>query len=310
MASVFRFGVAASSVRDPDEMVALARRAEELGYSSLAMADHLDEQLAPLIALTGVAAATSTLRIATLVLANDYRHPAVLAKEAATLDLMSGGRLELGIGAGWMLTDYEQAGLDHDRAGLRIERLAESVTILKQLFSGEPCQFGGEHYRIAGLQGAPLPIQRPHPPLMIAGGGRKVLSLAGREADIIGLNPGLAAGVIDERAGRSATPAATDEKLQWLREAAGGRFATLELQTRVHLAMVSDDRQGTAEMLAGAMGLTVEEALGTPHALIGTVDECVEQLHGWRDRWGISYIGIGADAMEAMAPVVAQVAGT
>ncbi len=306
----FRFGVAASGVRDTDEMVALAQRAEELGYSSLAMADHLDDQLAPLITLTAVATATTTLRVATLVLANDYRHPAVLAKEAATLDVVSGGRLELGIGAGWMVGDYEQAGLDYDRAGLRIERLAEAVEVLKRLFSGEPCSFSGEHYTITGLTGSPRPVQRPHPPLMIAGGGRKVLSLAASEADIVGLNPTLSAGVIDERAGSSATPDATDRKLEWIREAAGARFDAIELQTRVHLTMITDDRHGTAAALAPALGITTEDALDSPHALLGTVDQCVDQIGRWRERWGISYVGLGADSMEAMAPIVAQLGGT
>lgn len=309
-AASFRFGVAASGVRDSEEMVTVARRAEELGYSSIAMADHLDDQLAPLITLTAVAAATTTLRVGTLVLANDYRHPAMLAKEAATLDLVSGGRLELGVGAGWMAVDYEQAGLVHDRPGVRIERLGEAVEILKGLFGGEPYSFAGEHYTISGLTGSPTPVQRPHPPLMIAGGGRKVLSLAARSADIVGLNPALTAGVIDERAGATATPSATERKVEWIREAAGPRFDAIELQTRVHLAMITDDRHGTAAALAPALGISTEEALDSPHALVGTVDECVEQVRRWRDRWGISYISIGADSMEAMAPVVAQLAGT
>lgn len=308
MVQPFRFS-ATVNTSDPDQLVAHARRAEELGYSALSIADHLDGQLAPMLALTAAAAATSHLRLLTLVLANDYRHPAMVAKEATTLDQLSGGRLELGIGAGWMRSDYDQAGIDHERAGIRIARLAESVTVLKQLFNGEPCHFTGDHYRIDGLVNQPLPHQRPAPPIMIAGGGRKVLTLAGAEADIVGVNPGLAAGVIDERAGTTATPDATDEKIGWVKEAAGDRFDRIELQTRVHLAQVTDDRRGLAELVAGPMGMTADDALASPHALVGTVQQCVDVVQSWRDRWGISYIGIPGDAMEELAPVVEALAG-
>ncbi|MDH3752455.1 MAG: TIGR03621 family F420-dependent LLM class oxidoreductase [Acidimicrobiia bacterium] len=306
----FRFSLAASSISDADTFVETARKVEDLGYSSIAMADHLDDQLAPLIALTAAADATTELRLTSLVLANDYRHPAMVAKEAATLDQISDGRLELGLGAGWMISDYERAGLTYDRPGVRIARLAESVAIIKGLFGPDPVHHDGVHYTIAGLTGTPRPTQTPHPPLMIAGGGRKVLTLAARQAAIIGINPGLAAGVIDERAGRSATPSATDQKLAWIREAAGERFEHLELQTRVHVAAITDDRDGVALALGPALGIEPDEAIESPHALVGTVDECVETLQMWRERWGISYIGWGADACETMAPVVARLAGT
>ncbi len=306
----FRFSVAASQVSDARRFVDLARKAEELGYSTISVADHLDNQLAPLVALTAAGAATSRLRLQTLVLANDYRHPAVLAKEATTLDQFSGGRLELGIGAGWMRSDYVQAGLTYDRAGIRIERLAETVAILEAAFTGEPVHHDGDHYVIDGLVNTPPPAQQPRPPLLIAGGGPKVLSLAAQEADIVGVNPGLAAGVIDERAGATATSASTDQKLEWIRDAAGERFDDLELQTRVHLAQVTDDRVGLAEAVAPALGLSAAEALESPHALVGTVEECIETVRGWRERWGISYIGLGAEAMEGMAPVVDALTGT
>lgn len=306
----FRFSVTATAARTPRELTELARRAEDLGYAAISMPDHLDDQLAPLVALTHVAAVTTTLRLTTLVLANDYRHPAVLAKEIASLDVLSEGRLELGIGAGWMQSDYEQAGMAYDRPGVRIERLAESVGLLRRLLSGETVTAEGGHYRITGLTNTPSCVQRPHPPLLLAGGAPRMLALAAREADIIGLNPSLAAGVIDARAGATATPAATDEKLRIIAEAAGGRLPQLELQTRVHLAMVTDDRDAMAEAFAPALGITPADALGSPHALVGTVDQLVETLHGHRERWGISYVGISADAMDAFAPVVARLAGT
>lgn len=291
---------------DPDQFVELVRKAEDLGYSAVTFADHFDDSYAPLVAMQAAASATTTLRVMSLVLANDYRHPAMLAKEAATLDQLSGGRLELGVGAGWMRSDYDQAGMTYDRPGMRIERLAETITILKGLFTGEPFSFSGAHYTLDGLVNTPPPLQRPHPPLVIAGGGQKVLSLAAREADIIGINPGLAAGVIDERAGATATPSATDQKVAWIREAAGDRFGDLELQTRVHLAAIDADRDAFAAAVAPALGLTPAEALDSPHALLGTVEQCIETVQMWVERWGITYVGISGDTIEQMAPVVAR----
>ncbi len=305
----FRFSAAATTT-DPNAFVEMARRAEDLGYSTLSISDHLDTQFAPMVALMAAAAATSTLRLATLVLANDYRHPAIVAKEAATLDQLSGGRLELGIGAGWMQADYDHAGLRYDTAGTRIARLAESITVLKGLFAGEPFSFAGAHYRIDGLASTPAPSQHPHPPLLVAGGGRRILTLAAAEADIVGINPGLAAGVLDARAGASATASATDRKLEWVREGAAARLGDIELQTRVHLAAIHDDPLGLAEAFAPALGMDPADALASPHALVGSVDQCVETIQSWRERWGISYIGIGGAAIEAMAPVVARLAGT
>lgn len=306
----FRFNLQASGVTDPTALVDLARQAEDLGYASLSIADHLDGQLAPFPMLTAVAGATTTLRLTTLVLCNDYRHPAWVAQEAATLDLISDGRLELGIGAGWMRSDYDSTGLPYDRPSVRIARLAEGVTIIKGLLSGTSGDFAGSHYRIEGLTTIPAPRQQPHPPILIAGGAEKILTLAGREADIVGINPNLAAGVIDARAGATATPAATDAKLAWIRAGAGDRFDQIELQTRVHLAVVTDDRDTLAAAMAGGLGLSVEEALGSPHALVGTVEQCIETLHQWRERWGITNIGLPADALTAFAPVVAALAGS
>lgn len=310
MSHPFRFSVSLGETGDPHELVALARRAEELGYSSIVLPDHLDGQVGPLVGLTAVAGATTTLRLTTLVLANDYRHPAVLAKELASLDLLSRGRLELGIGAGWMTADYERAGINHDRPGIRIARLAEAIEVLKGCFADGPFDFEGEHYRIRGLDSLPKPAQRPHPKLIVAGGGPKILALAARTADIVGVNPGLAAGVIDAKAGPTATADATDAKLAVLRDAAGDRFESLELQTRVHVAAIDDDRDALAAALAPAFGVTTAEALTTPHALFGTVDQCVDTVRTWRDRWGLSYVTLSGDAMESMAPVVERLSGT
>ena len=308
----FRFGVQCSTPPDysPKAWADLARTVESLGYSTLTVADHFDNQYAPIPALMAAADATSTLRLGALVLCTDYTHPVVIAKEAATVDLLSDGRFELGLGAGWMTADYEQSGIPLDSAGTRVERLGEAVQVIAALWGDEPCTFHGTHYDIAALDGRPKPRRQPRPPILIGGGGRKVLSLAARHADIVGLNVDLRRGVIDAGAGPNATDDATEQKLRWIRDAAGPRFESLELHVRVHLAAVTDDRATMADTLGPAFGLTPEQALRSPHALAGTVDEIADDLVDRRDRWGISYIGVGLDAMQELAPVVARMAGT
>jgi probable F420-dependent oxidoreductase len=312
----FRFSIQASAppggftgtADDGKRWRELARQVESWGYDSLTIADHLDEQFAITPALVSVAEATTTLRVGTLVWCNDYRHPLMLAKEAATIDVLSGGRLEFGIGAGWMTTDYEQSGIQLDSPGVRIDRMAEAITIIKGLFANGPVTFSGNHYNIRDHEGTPKPLQNPVP-FLIGGGGKKVLTIAAKEADIIGINVALTAGKIDESAGPNATAQATLQKLEWIAEAAGDRYDDLELQTRVHLAVVTDDRFGFAEMVAPALGLSAEAALDSPHALAGTVDELCDQIVERRERFGLSYITIGADSAEAFAPIVARLAG-
>ena len=306
----FRFTVQVPQPPPGTSWAEIARRVEGLGYAALTVSDHFDDQYAPTPALMAAADATTTLRIGSLTYGNDYRHPVVLAKEAATLDVLSGGRFELGLGAGWMTTDYDQAGIPLDRPGVRIARLAEALDVMTGLWGEGPCTVEGEHYQVRGLSGFPKPVQTPHPPILIGGGGRRILTLAGQRADIIGLNIALHAGRIDEQAGPSATHEATLEKLEWIRAAAGDRFDDIELQARVHLAVVTDDRPGLAAAMGPAMGLTADEALVSPHALAGSVGEIVEQCLARREAYGISCIGIGLDAMEAMAPVVDRLAGT
>ncbi|MGI9624200.1 MAG: TIGR03621 family F420-dependent LLM class oxidoreductase [Acidimicrobiales bacterium] len=311
MPNPFRFSVSATGETDVGNFLELCRKAEDLGYSAVAMADHLDDQLAPMVALTAAAGATTNLRLLTLVLANDYRHPAVLAKEVTTLDQVSGGRVECGIGAGWMLTDYEQAGIPHHSPGVRISRLAEAVAILKAAFSGEPVAFEGEHYQIDGLANTPGPVQVPGPPIVLAGGARRMLTFAAREADVVGINASMAAGVIDERVGPTVTATSTDEKIGWIRESAGDRFTQLELQTRVHLTHIGPGADDFAAAVAPAAGIPAEEVFLTPHALVGrSVSDCIETLHRWRERWGISYIGFSGDAIDEIAPIVAELSGT
>ncbi|MBT3246210.1 MAG: TIGR03621 family F420-dependent LLM class oxidoreductase [Actinobacteria bacterium] len=309
MTRPFRFSIQASVPRPAAEWRELGRRAEDLGYSALSVSDHLDTEMAPLIALAVTAEATRNLRLTTLVLSNDFRHPAFLAKQAATLDLLSDGRLELGVGAGWKTSDYEQSGIPLDRPGIRIERLTEAITVLKGCFADGPFDFDGEHYTIRGLDGQPACVQRPHPPILLAGGGRRMLTLAAHQADIVGLNASLHAGVIDHNAGPSATTDATDQKMEWIREAAGDRFNQIELQTRVHVSSITDDHEGIADLMAPALGISPEEALASPHVLVGSEGQCVETLLAWRERWGLTYIGLNEDSMVEFGPVVEALTG-
>jgi len=307
----FRFGVIVPKATSGKELTELARKAEGAGYSSLFVPDHfIDHDLAPTVALAHVAAVTESLRIGPLVLGNDYKHPVVLAREAATLDLLSDGRLELGIGAGWMTADYEKAGIPLDRASVRIARLAESIAILKGLFADGPFTFHGEHYRVTDLDGQPKPVQRPSPPFIIGGGAPKILGLAAREAQIVGINANLRAGSGEDRdAMASLTPAVTDQKLDWLKTAAGDHFDDLEIQTLVGFVHVDGNGARIIEMMAKSFGISVDDARMVPVTLVGTTDEMIEALERRRERWQMSYIVVPAEAVDAFTPVVERLAG-
>src|SRR5438132_452610 len=216
----FRFGAQLPKASSAEEWAAMARKLEDLGYSTLFMPDHFDDQLAPTPALTAAALATTTLRVGSLVYDNDYRHPLVLAKEAATLDLLSDGRLEFGVGAGWLNTDYEQSGIQHDPVGVRIDRMVEGIEVMKGLLSGQPFSFSGKHYTITEHTGTPAPVQQPHPPFLVGGGGRRVLGIAGREADIISVNFAMIGGAVGPDALITGSAEATREKVGWIRDGA------------------------------------------------------------------------------------------
>jgi probable F420-dependent oxidoreductase len=274
------------------------------------MPDHFGDQFAPAPALAAAAAATTTLRIGALVFDNDYRHPVVLAKEAATLDVLSGGRLELGLGAGWLTTDYEQSGIACDPIGVRIDRMTEGLRVLKGLMGEGAFSFQGEHYTITGLDGRPKPVQRPHPPLLIGGGGRRILSIAGREADIVAIGANLRSGHIGPHLVENVTADATARKVGWVREAAGDRFDQLELAMQVFLFTLTDDRVAAATGIAQFMETSVEEVLRAPIVLIGNEREVIDQLQRQREAYGVSYLAVTADSMRAFAPIVARLAGT
>ncbi|MBM3659642.1 MAG: TIGR03621 family F420-dependent LLM class oxidoreductase [Actinobacteria bacterium] len=308
----FRFGVMMPRAESGAQVRDWARRAEDLGYSTLYVPDHfVDHPLGPIPTIAAVAAWTTTLNVGTLVLGNDYRHPVVLAKDAATIDLLSEGRLELGIGAGWMTVDYEKAGMALDRPGVRIERLQESVQILKGLWGEGPFSLAGEHYTVTDLDGDPKPFTPGGPKLVIGGGGQKVLTLAAQTADIVGINANLRSGSAnDPSTAPSMNPANTDDKLRWVREAAGDRYADLEIQAFAGFAMITDDARPIAEGMAGVFEATPDEVLDSPVGLVGTVDEICESLERRRERWDMSYHVIPIEQMDACAPVVARLAGS
>ena len=310
MTAPIRFALQLVHPMEPQQLRDTVRKGEDLGYSTVYVPDHFVEHpMAPFPTCVAVAAATTTLRVGTLVLGNDYRHPVVTATDAATVDLLSGGRLELGVGAGWMRVDYDKAGMPYDPAAERIERLAESVTVLKGLFAEGEFSFAGNYYTIDSLDGQPKPTQRPHPPLVIGGGGPRILALAAREADIVGINARLHEGMIGEGAAKSVSGSATDQKVQWVRDAAGDRFDQLELQSLVGFVLETDDREGVAEQLAAPFGVSAELALETPFAFVGTVQQMIDDVFARRDRWSMTYHVVPINSMETFAPVVAATAG-
>jgi probable F420-dependent oxidoreductase len=312
----FRFLAEAAGIADGKALAADARRAEAMGIDVLVIPDHLIEQLAPVPFMATVAAATERLRIGTFVLNNDLRHPAVLAQDLASLDVLSGGRLEIGIGAGWNVPEYRAIGLPFDPVGRRVARLAESIAVLKGAFGPGPFSFAGEHYTIVELDGYPKPVQQPHPPIFIGGGGRRILSLAGREADIVGLAPRILPGDVPRSDPRSLTLEAAAEKIGWVREAAGERFDRLELNTYPSTSeiMVTDDARTKVRELAARLRrrtgieITERELLDSPHIFIGSIDALVEKFQMLRERLGISSIMVGA--IDELAPVVERLKGT
>jgi probable F420-dependent oxidoreductase len=309
-AKPFRFGVQEHSALSAKAWRDRARLVEALGYQVLYLPDHFGEQLAPIAALMSAADATNTLRVGSLVFDNDYRHPVVLAKEVATLDLLSDGRFDFGLGAGWLASDYAQAGIPYDSPGVRIERMEEGLKIIKGLLAGGTFSFTGRHYKITDLEGWPLPVQKPHPPVVIGGGGRRMLSLAAREADIVNVNFDLREGRVSRRTARSGFADVTVEKLAWIKEAAGERFEHLELGAWVFMANVTEGRKDVAAALATGFGAEARDVLEMPHFLIGTVDELVDDLRDRRERYGFSFVVVPGDAAEAFAPVVERLTGT
>lgn len=314
----FRFLIDTTEHLDGPALAAFARRAEALGYSALMIPDHLLGSYAPIPFLTTAAAATETLRVGAFVFNNNLRHPAVLAQDLATLDRLSGGRLEVGLGAGWNKPEHDATGLPFEPVGTRVAKLAEAIEVFQGCFGEERFSFAGEHYTITDYDAQPKPVQRPHPPIFIGGGGRRLLTLAARKAQIIGLSPRIA----KDHKGLptldlpSVTAAATEEKLGWIRAAAGDRFAELELNSYPGPGpmILTGDARGEAGRRADKLSertgvrLTVEEIMESPHVFIGSRKELTQKFIDLRERFGISSFLL--DDMETFAPIVEELAGT
>jgi probable F420-dependent oxidoreductase len=310
----FRFGVQLATL-PPAGWRERVLRLEAFGYDSLFWPDHFGPQWEPVAALAAAAAITQRLKVGSLVYGIDYRHPIVLAKAAATIQQLSGGRHEFGIGAGWMESDYREAGLAYDRAGLRIERLEEAIEIIRGTWSRDKTSVAGRHYTVKDAQAAVLP--RPAPPrILIGGGGPKVLAVAGRHADIVGVNPKVAEGRVTAAAMQNATAERTLEKVRWVREAAaaaGRNPDALEWNALVFVAAVTDDPKPLREILAKNGGMTVEEVTGSLLYLTGSAREVRDQLEQRREKFGVSYVVIQGSDEKVLATfaehVVAPLAG-
>jgi probable F420-dependent oxidoreductase len=311
----FRFGLLGESVRSATELVETARRAEGAGFATFLLRDHFiaepfGHQLAPMAALATAAAVTATLRVGSLVLCNDYRHPVLLAKEVATLDLVSGGRFELGLGAGFSRPEYEAAGLPYDPPGVRVGRLAEALQVVKGVFGAAPFTFAGRFYTVTNLEAFPKPVQQPYPPILVGAGGRRMLAIAAREADIIGIQTatlGTGRRAPDPTGLLAETIA---EKIDWVRQEAGTRFANLELSI-VGSVIIAENRREAAERLVHARGwedLSADKVLEMPSVFIGSVDQIVNEMQGRRERYGISYYVVPDSSLEMVAPIVARLA--
>jgi probable F420-dependent oxidoreductase len=306
-----RFAVQLVAAPDGPAWAALARSAEDSGFDVASLPDHLGEQFSPLPALTAAACATTKLRLSMFVLANDMRHPGLLAKEVATLDVLSGGRVELGLGAGWDAGEYQALGIPFDRPSVRIARLEESVRAIRALLAGEAVTHHGAHYQLADLVVRPRPVQPGGVPIVLGGGGRKMLALAGRLADVVS--------VATENNGRNdptvlgpwVARQAVADQIAWVKESAGERFDRLELNLRVRMVAVDIgvDREAQARSAVEGMDCSADDLLGSPFALFGTVDEVADQLLRTRDELGLSYFTVSQRFMEQLAPVIERIAG-
>ena len=303
----FRFGVYSAVAPTMSAWRDQARSAEDLGYSTLYVSDHLDSQFGPLVATTVAAEATSTLHVGPFVFNNDFRHPVVLAKEIATLGLAAEGRVEVGLGAGSLRSDYEQSGIEYDELAVRVDRLAESLVVMKRLWSEGEATFAGRHYTVRDAHCDPRPASPPR--VMVGGGSKRLLTLAAREADTVGINASLNVGDKSADATNQATLDRYDRCLTWVREAAPDRFGSIEFQIVAFATRVVASQRAAART-ATMLGFPGDDALELPIVLIGTADELAERLVKRRERWGFSNIVVPAEAMESFAPVVAQLAGT
>lgn len=322
MTRPFRFAVSSYLATSRKEWVELARRVEDQGYSALHVADHYlgpgpvlaatghrAQTLAAVPAIAVAAEVTTTLRVGARLFCASYHEAAVLAKTAASLDVLSEGRFECGVGAGWLAAEYEALGIPFPPPAERITRLAETVRLMRQCFSGEPVDVAGEYVRASGFTGLPVPVTGGGPPIMIGGGGPRVLRLAGELADIVSINFNNSAGAVGPSSFASSTAEETAKKVGWVRAGAGDRFGDLELEIGAYYVSVTGRSEVTLEQLAASLGIAAVDLASFPHALTGSVDEICETLERRRAEYGLSYITVGGAAADAFAPVVARLAG-
>ena len=321
MTKPFRFGIQSYSADSPEEWREMARKAESLGFSSFHLADHYIgegpaltaanhpvQNLAAIPALAVAAEATQTIRVGCRVFCCDYHEPTVLAKEVATIDWFSGGRLELGLGAGWVETEYEAMGIPMDRPGVRIDRMVETLELVRQHYSGDQIEVMGEHVRASGFSGAPTMDKVP--PIMIGGGSKRVLGIAGREADIVSINFNNSAGKIGPEGVGSGTVDGTSQKIEWIRAGAGERFSELEIEIGAYFTVVTNHRDAVQEEFAKLFGLDVSDIANHPHCLIGPVEELVEKIQQRREELGINYVTFGGAVIDDVAPIIDALSGT
>jgi probable F420-dependent oxidoreductase len=283
---------------------------DDLGYEAVCFGDHIDARPTPGHAALAAALATNRLRGAVHVFANDFRHPAMLARELNTIAMLSDGRFDAGIGAGWMAADYERLGISFDPPAVRIARLRETVELVKAMWRDDSVSAKGAQFQVEGLTGRRILCDAPVPRLVMGGGGRQMLALAAKEADVVSVNVRLDSGRLGPERGASATEKATDEKLAVVRGAADDRFDEIILQVEIHHVEITDDRSAALDRAARELDLTPDEVDASPHVLVGSVTEVVDRLQQRRDRWGLSYICMSAAFVDEFAPVVAELAGT
>ncbi|MCB0978301.1 MAG: TIGR03621 family F420-dependent LLM class oxidoreductase [Acidimicrobiales bacterium] len=305
----FRFGVNPHDAHDAKAWRSMARKAEDLGFSTFLVPDHLNPQFAPFTALAVAAEATSTLRIGTQVLCNELRHPVVAAKEIATLDVLSDGRVEWGMGAGWLPNDFAAIGTE-ELPSVRVDRLVESIDVMRALFAGDAVHHDGHHYRVDVDRAAPVPLQRPHPPLIVGAAQQRLLTYAGRVAQIVSISPGFAARAFGPYPASITVEENTTRQVGWIEAGAGARFADVELSVVAAPARITDRPEEVAEHAAPGLGITPEEVLRSVHVLAGSVEGVCETLVARRERWGISNIVIPWRFVDQFGPVVARLAGT
>ena len=305
----FRLGMQMTSAPSGDAWCELARHFEGEGWDAISLPDHLGPQFAPVPTLAAVAAVTERVRLSMFVLANDYRNPAVLAKEVTTLDVLSGGRVELGLGAGWNGAEFASQGVAFDRPGVRIERLAEAIAVMKGTFAGEPFSYDGDHYRVKDLNVFPRPVQTDGIPFVLGGGGKRMLTLAGQQGDIVSISTNNTTRTREVGGSSHLGSEVVAEQIGWVREAAGDRFGDIELHIRVFGVAVRPTREEGAEALADQLG-DPEMLLRSPFVWVGPIEAIHEQVLRYREELGISYYTVSQRHADQASPLVPLVAGT